>query len=510
MKDLKKFTEWLSFLKKKNISLYDFFDWMNEDKIDVFVVKDFFDYQMKYLWVDWFWWSLFLQDFDILTKKWESEEKVIKQRIFDCFLRVLKMNLHYHKQWWLFPFTFNNIINSFFKRIINWTTKNREVSFELHWKHYDLWKTNEIIKQLKKEYSEELDQKCIKNLKECYLNQKKNYEEISKIYKEVKWFDDDEEDDKPIKKRSYKWKNQWLEFQWNIFLYLSRLTFEFNELFVPNAIENWESIKEKHWEIDYTDYWDDEDDVVQVRSNEHQMLIRYFVSMIDWLYWSKTIYVFASEKDLKAMKTYQDYKKFKNKSTRKTKYSFIVSDKIYLLSNTYLFILFDIIQQLWYWDKQYHEYINEIKMILIEKTEVNALTLIELQVLLNWWFYDDLWSKLFMSWFDEYSKEEQEKLKSLLEIITWQSQIAIDDEYEEDAYSTKKENAKKFIEQNLEKFNKEMWIWNYKNSLYNFFLLSLAFKDECWEDLDNVKLKDVDSQKKKIISKQNFYKKYFN
>lgn len=488
-------------------SLFSFFDWMKLEnwKVSVWLIKDFFDYQMKYLWVDWLDWKLFYQDFKIIEEDWDKlKEKELKKKMYQCYTNVLVTNVKMYQEFWIFPFTQNNTINSFFKRIFEWTW-DWNISITIENQEYDLWKRNILQKDLEHDFNVEIDQWKIKLLNELYLNQKKNFHEIAKLYNNVMWWNEENE----WKRSKWKWKKWWMSelFLWNIFSYMSRLSFEFNVLFVPMSIKKEE--KKDYWEVDYTDYWDDEDQVdFIVRSNEQQMLIRYFLSMIDWLYWSKTIYLFATDKELEKMKTYSDYKKFQNRSTRQTKFSFIVSDKMYLLSNTYLYLIFDILQRLNYWDKEYNKYINEVKMILIEKTDISKLTLLELQVLLNWTFYRDFWSKLFIEWFKEYNKEDQTKILTILKKIAWQSSIWIDEEYEIDLYETKKTNTINFIERNLEKFNKEMWLWKFVNSLYNFFLIVLLFNEKCWSVLDEVKLKDVKSQINKINSKQNFFNSY--
>lgn len=488
-------------------SLFSFFDWMKLEnwKVSVWLIKDFFDYQMKYLWVDWLDWKLFYQDFKIIEEDWDkSKEKELKKKMYQCYTNVLVTNVKMYQEFWIFPFTQNNTINSFFKRIFEWTW-DWNISITIENQEYDLWKRNILQKDIEQDFNWEIDQWKIKLLNELYLNQKKNFHEIAKLYNNVMWWNEEDE----WKRSKWKWKKWWMSelFLWNIFSYMSRLSFEFNVLFVPMSIEKEE--KKDYWEVDYTDYWDDENQVdFIVRSNEQQMLIRYFLSMIDWLYWSKTIYLFATDKELEKMKTYSDYKKFQNRSTRQTKFSFIVSDKMYLLSNTYLYLIFDILQRLNYWDKEYNKYINEVKMILIEKTDISKLTLLELQVLLNWTFYRDFWSKLFIEWFKEYTKEDQTKILTILKKIAWQSSIWIDEEYEIDLYETKKTNTTNFIERNLEKFNKEMWLWKFVNSLYNFFLIVLLFNEKCWSVLDEVKLKDVKSQINKINSKQNFFNSY--
>lgn len=488
-------------------SLFSFFDWMKLEnwKVSVWLIKDFFDYQMKYLWVDWLDWKLFYQDFKIIEENWDkSKEKELKKKMYQCYTNVLVTNVKMYQEFWIFPFTQNNTINSFFKRIFEWTW-DWNISITIENQEYNLWKRNILQKDLEQDFNVEVDQWKIKLLNELYLNQKKNFHEIAKLYNNVMWWNEENE----WKRSKWKWKKWWMSelFLWNIFSYMSRLSFEFNVLFVPMSIEKEE--KKDYWEVDYTDYWDDEDQVdFIVRSNEQQMLIRYFLSMIDWLYWSKTIYLFATDKELEKMKTYSDYKKFQNRSTRQTKFSFIVSDKMYLLSNTYLYLIFDILQRLNYWDKEYNKYINEVKMILIEKTDISKLTLLELQVLLNWTFYRDFWSKLFIEWFKEYNKEDQTKISTILKKIAWQSSIWIDEEYEIDLYETKKTNTTNFIERNLEKFNKEMWLWKFVNSLYDFFLIVLLFNEECWSVLDEVKLKDVKSQINKINSKQKFFNSY--
>ena len=419
-------------------SLFSFFDWMKLEnwKVSVWLIKDFFDYQMRYLWVDWLDWKLFYQDFKIIEEDWDkSKEKELKKKMYQCYINVLVTNVKMYQEFWIFPFTQNNTINSFFKRIFEWTW-DWNISITIENQEYNLWKRNILQKDLEQNFNVEIDQWKIKLLNELYLNQKKNFHEIAKLYNNVMWWNEEEDD---WKRSKWKWKKWWMSelFLWNIFSYMSRLSFEFNVLFVPMSIEKEE--KKDYWEVDYTDYWDDEDQVeFIVRSNEQQMLIRYFLSMIDWLYWSKTIYLFATDKELEKMKTYSDYKKFQNRSTRQTKFSFIVSDKMYLLSNTYLYLIFDILQRLNYWDKEYNKYINEVKMILIEKTDISKLTLLELQVLLNWTFYRDFWSKLFIEWFKEYTKEDQTKILTILKKIAWQSSIWIDEEYEIDLYETKK------------------------------------------------------------------------
>lgn len=493
-------------------SLFSFFDWKNLEKnISVETIKEFFDYQMKYLWVDWLDWKLFYEDFKVLEENWwDKQEKLLKEKIFTCYQNVLLENLKAYKKFWIFPFTQNNNINSFFKRIFEWTWEWKDITINIWDKEYSLWKNSELKLELEKDFKNEIDNQKIKILNDLYKNQKKNFHEMTKLYNEVMWWQNGDEEDESKLRKKWRWKRWWMSelFQWNIFSYMSRFSFEFNVLFVPMSIEKQE--KKDYWEVDYTDYWIDEEEQVDfiVRSNEQQMLIRYFLSMIDWLYWSKTIYLFATDKELEKMKTYSDYKKFQNRSTRKTKFSFIVSDKMYLLSNTYLYLIFDILQRLNYWDKEYHKYINEVKMILIEKTDISKLTLLELQVLLNWTFYRDFWSKLFTEWFKEYTKEDQIKITNILKKIAWQSSIWIDEEYEIDLYETKKNNTNTFIERNLEKFNKEMWLWKFINSLYNFFLIVLLFNEKCWSVLEEVKLKDVKSQINKINTKQSFFNSY--
>lgn len=518
-------------------SLYHFFNWVDVENIDLLMIRDFFNYQMTYLWVSWYDWNLLYEDFKELlneseepVKKTKSKKKLAKleekdkelntkRKILQIYIDVLKNNLKLREKssFWFCPFNENTKFVSFILRLIDWCENWDEVIAEYKWEQYKLWLKEDIEKEIFK--YEQLNKEALWICKKAYEFQKEKYKELQKLYTSVVWNEiedddyDEDDEERSTKRKKKRNKTRWTwtkEFMLSSpYLNMSRLTFEFNELLVPDEIR-----KESNKWIDYTDYWDDEDeywDKIVLRSNENQMLIRQFCSMIDWLYWTKVVYYFVSEKEFAKMKTFKEYKKIRNKISRKTIYSIIVSDSMYVLSSTYLYLIFDMIQKLWYWDKDYNTNLNEIKFWIIDKTDINKLTLVELKLLLNWniSLYEDFWTKLFLKSNKKYTKEEKERIWTLLEIITQQSDAWIDDEYSFDIYDTIWNNKERFIQSNLEKFNKECWLWNYHNSLYDFFLLWLNYINECWDALDSVVLTDPKTQEAKIRAKQKFYKKYF-